>query len=90
MAAVAGEDLPPVELGLPAREELGHPGQDEVPEAEGVAGDEAGLADPLEPLERLEVLRQDPAQFGGREERRDLGLQLFAVEEQREVGSDVG
>ena len=45
MAAVAGEDLPPVELGVSAREELGHPGQDKVPQAEGVAGDKVGLAD---------------------------------------------
>ena len=90
MAAVAGEDLSPIELGIPAREELGHPSQDEVSQAEGVAADEVRLADPLEPPERFEVIGQDPAQFGGREERRDLGLKLRSIEEQGKLAYNVG
>ncbi|MCX5820157.1 MAG: hypothetical protein NT047_09650 [Deltaproteobacteria bacterium] len=90
MFPVPGEQFPPVELGVPARQELGHPGQDRVSQTEGITGDEVGLPDPFEPLHDLEIFRQRPAHLGRREERRDLRLQLRSVVQQGQVTDDMG
>jgi hypothetical protein len=90
MSSVPGEELSSVKLDLPARKKLGHPRQNEVSQPQRIAGDQVGLTDSLQPLESLQVLRQNRAQPLGRQKRRHFPLQPLSVKEQWEFSSNMG
>jgi hypothetical protein len=89
MGAVLGQQMTPVHHGVPGRQDLRHPRQNEVPDAQGITGEDPGLTDPLQVLQQREILRQSLTHLRRLEERSDLRLQLRTVEQQGQVSDDV-
>jgi len=87
---VPRKDFPPVEPGLAAGKKLGHSSQNEVPQTQGITGNEAGLADSLHSLQGFQILRQDRLYPLRLQKRRHLRLEMFRVEEQRKAVGDPG
>ena len=87
---VPGKDFPPVEPGLAAGEKLGHSFQNEVPQSQRIAGNEAGLADSLHSLQGFQILRQDRTHPLRLQTRRHLRFEALRIEKQREAVGDPG
>ena len=81
--------MPTVKQGVSGRQELRHPGQDQIPDAERITGNEIGLTDALQILHEIEVFRQRFAHLRRREEGGNLRLELLLVEQQRHAADDM-